>query len=143
MRALLRRLADEAMPFEDGVGKSEFARPVRNERAGLEAPRRDGDVVGLRRNAGHPLEFETIVHPVFPGAARCSWHGAFNIGKRRPRVVSARRERLDSGRRDSSNRLPGGRLAQRESTVFTRRGSLVQIQQRPPARTCRRPGAPA
>ena len=72
LRALPSRHADEAMPFEDRVGQAEFAAVVGDAGAGLQPPRRDGDVVGLRRHAGHPVEIETIVHRVFPGAARCS-----------------------------------------------------------------------
>ena len=69
-RTLLDGHADEAMPFENGMGEAEFAPAVGNGGAGLEASRRDRDVVGLCRHAGHPVEFETIVHRVFPGTHR-------------------------------------------------------------------------
>ena len=101
-RALRDGDADEAVPFEDGVGEAELARPVRDDGAGLEAPRRDRDIVSRRRHAGHPVELETIVHCTFPG--RLPWASflarwgacgtaAFNIGKRRQAVVSGQRRR--------------------------------------------------
>ena len=72
-RALRDRHADEAVPFEDGVGEAELARSVRDDGAGLKAARRDRDIVMRRRHAGHPVELETIVNCVFPG--RPSWPG--------------------------------------------------------------------
>ena len=73
------------MPFEDRVGQAELTLAVGDEGAGFEAPRRDRDVVGLCRHAGHPVEFETIVHRVFPGTTRCSWHGRLQYREKPPK----------------------------------------------------------
>ena len=70
VRTLRNRRTDEAVSFEDGVGKPEFGRPVCNHGARFEAPRRNRDVVSLCRHAGHVVEFETIEHDVFPGSIR-------------------------------------------------------------------------
>ena len=85
MRALPSGHADEAMPFEDGVGQAKLTLAVRDEGAGLEAPRRDRDVVGFRRHAGHPVEFETIVHRAFPGTSRHTWHGRLQYRETPPK----------------------------------------------------------
>ena len=66
VRALRNRRADEPVSFEDGVGKAELVRSVRDHGARLQAARRDRDVVFRRRDARHPIEVESVVHRVLP-----------------------------------------------------------------------------
>ena len=75
LRSLRSRRADEAVPLHDRVGQAERTRSVRDEGAGLQPPRRDRDVVGWRRNPGHPVEFHTIASSRLPSAPpRRPWH---------------------------------------------------------------------
>ena len=77
-RTLRDRRADEAVSFEDGMGQAERAPSVRHEGAGIEAASRDRDIVCRRRNAGHPVEFETIAHHVLLCSTRCVRQGCLH-----------------------------------------------------------------
>ena len=77
----------------------------------------------------HPRQ--VTIYCIYIGGLARDAQGLLSLGASPASLDSPRSAALYS-RRFPRSKLDHGRIAQRESTVFTRRGSLVQSQLRPP-----------